>query len=143
MNINYMDIPDGAMRWSGSKDEFIEFVMMIADYCILNEARFAKIDKQQFFNLCDSLGNDLVVFFKVDISPYTCFTDLRCNTTINYRFTKRIVRLMKRLKTDEEFLQFLDGHQIMPSIEYISEETIKWNNAEKIATFLWLYISQR
>ncbi|MEC5144903.1 hypothetical protein [Chitinophaga sp. 212800010-3] len=141
--MNYMSIPDGALRWSGSREEFIEFVMIVADFCICSHEKYSAINKQDFFSLCDALGNDLSVFFKVDISPHTCFTDFRKNTTIDNRFTKRIISLMKRLRDDEQFLLFLYEQKIMPSIEYISDETIKWNNAEKIATLLWLYISQR
>ncbi|MDQ0109131.1 hypothetical protein [Chitinophaga terrae (ex Kim and Jung 2007)] len=142
MNINSNDIPEKAIMWRGSKEEFIEFVMIVTDYSICTNEKIASPSKERFMELCDALGNELLKFFKVDISPHATFKIMRENTPINYRFTKRIVRIMKRLKEDEQFILLLEARGIMPSFEYVTEEVIKWSNAEKIATILWLHIRQ-
>lgn len=142
MNINNNDFPEGAVMWRGSSEEFVEFVLIVTDYSICTTESLSGIGKNRFFELCDALGDELVIFFKVDISPHRSFKTMRENTKINYRFTKRIIRIMKRLKEDEHFLRLIEERGIMPSVEYITDEVVKWSNAEKIATLLWLHIQQ-
>ena len=137
------NLPNGTIKWTGSKEEFIEFVLIVADYRICANNQSSDSSKRYYYHICDVLGDDLIRFFKMDISPHENFKQLRENTTINYRFTKRIIRIMKRLKQDEYFLHLLEERGILPSVEYITEELIKWNNIEKITTLLWLYINKR
>ncbi|NLR67313.1 hypothetical protein HGH92_23615 [Chitinophaga varians] len=142
MDINNNDLPEGAILWRGSKEEFIEFVLIVTDYSICANDDLSGLNRMRFLELSDALGDVLVKFFKVDISPHTNFKTIRENTKLSNRFTKRIIRIMKRLKEDEKFLQLLEQRGIMPSAEFVTEEVVKWSNAEKIASFLWLYLDK-
>ncbi|UCJ08656.1 hypothetical protein KTO58_05570 [Chitinophaga pendula] len=142
MQTNNNDIPDNIIYWKGSREEFIEFVMIVADYSICTTSNVTITSATRFLELCDELGSELARLFKVDISPHATFKLMREHTKIDYCFTKSVIQMMKRPKEDEHFLQMLEDRGIMPSIEYISEGLLKWGHAEKIATLLWLYIQR-
>jgi|GEM_PF-2215787 len=141
MDVNNNDLPEGAILWRGGREEFIEFVLIVSDYSICANDNLSGLSRTRFLELSDALGDVLVKFFKVDISPHSNFKSIRENTKLNNRFTKRIIRIMKRLKEDEKFLQLLEQRGVMPSAEFVTEEVVKWSNAEKIASFLWLYLN--
>ncbi|MFY0255293.1 hypothetical protein ACDQ55_15205 [Chitinophaga sp. 30R24] len=140
---NFNELLGGADRdiiWNGPKAHFIEFVLILTDFCICLNSCCSDISRNDFYMLSDSLGDPLICFFKVDISPHINFKEFREKTTIDHGFTKRIIRVMNRLKEDDCFLNFLEQQGILPSIEYTVSESVKWLNAEKIAILLWLYI---
>jgi len=142
MDVNNNDLPEGAILWRGSREEFIEFVLIVADYSICVNDNLIGLNRMRFLELSDALGDVLANFFKVDISPHANFKAFRENTNVNNRLTKRIIRIMKRLNEDEKFLQLLEQRGVMPSAEFVTEEVVKWSNAEKIASFLWLYLDK-
>ncbi|HUN01268.1 MAG TPA: hypothetical protein PLS00_00320 [Niabella sp.] len=130
-----------SIQWRGNAGEFIEFIMILADLSLCINDRFKKKYKQQEFNsLCDSLGNSLLNTFKVDITPFRNFQELRKNTILSYQFTRRIIEQLERLKEDRQFYSLLEERGITPSFEVMANEIILWKNTEKLATLLWLYL---
>lgn len=139
-NIGPFDSPfGGKIRWQRSKNDFVEFVMMLTDFSIcLHEKQ--NVALHEFNILCDSLGDSLLTIFKVDINPYSTFAEMRQNTKLTYEFTRTVISQLDRLRADDEFYALLESKGITPSYEYMTNEIIKWREVEKFATLLWLYL---
>jgi hypothetical protein len=126
----------GDFSWTGSNEEFLEFVMIVADFVICNQTD-GEVAEAPFSELCDTLAPLLIKLLAVDITPYNSFKELKQHIKPSYTFSKRIV---KKLKEDYDFVEMLDNTNIMPSYETMKGVIVKCNNVEAFTTKLINYL---
>lgn len=136
---NVSQFNEGDFSWRGTNEEFLEFVMIIADFVIC--ARQDATDKEpEFSELCDDLAPLLIGLLKVNLFPYQTFTELRKAVKPSYNFSRKIIGKLKRLKDDDSFFEMLDKASIMPSYETMKGKVSKWNNVEAFTGKLIQYL---
>lgn len=119
----------GNFFWKGTNEEFLEFVMIIADFVIC--ARPDVSGKEPAFNeLCDDLAQVLIKLLNVNIAPFQTFAELREGVKPSYNFSKKIVKQLKQINDDEGFFEMLENANIMPSYETMRGAIAKWKNVE-------------
>lgn len=130
----------GEIRWAGSQGDFLEFVMILADFSIcINQQQ--DMPKHEFDKLCDSLGETLITLFNINLSPYTTFAQFRKNARPSYKFTRKVIKQLNELKENDYLYSLLEEKGITPSYEYMTNEIVKWKEVEKFATLLWMYLN--
>lgn len=129
----------GSFFWKGTNEEFLEFVMIIADFVICD--RPDESGKEPTFNdLCDDLARVLIKLLNVNIAPFQTFVELRDGVKPSYNFSKKIVKQLKQISDDEGFFEMLENANIMPSYETMEGKISKWKNVEIFTNKLLEYL---
>ena len=130
------------LQWVGSREDFLEFVIMLTRAGIVAEGGPDEtVDEETFNGRCDELGDTLVIVFDADISPYNCFGDLRKNTIPSFRLSRMVIRELNRIKKDISIFNLLESGCALPSHETMTDEIIHWKSGEKLTDLLWPYLN--
>jgi len=125
------------MEWLGSKEDFLEFVIMVANLRT-SKSIFDGYpdDRVAFDSLCDSMGSELLRVFRPDISPYRSFAELRRNVTPSFAFTREIIGVILKSREERDVYRMLDRRGITPSRETMHKINRDWKEAEDLARYL-------
>jgi hypothetical protein len=128
-------------RWLGSKEDFLEFIMMLANLRTSNSIFPGYPDDRSSFDLlCDSLGSKLLPVFHPDISPYENFEELRRNTVPTFYYTREVMQQIRKMREEYSVYRFLSSAGITPSRETMNKEIRNWKEAEDFACLLTPYV---
>jgi hypothetical protein len=127
----------GQMEWLRSKEDFVEFIIMLAN---LRSGRstFAGYphDRFSFDLLCDAIGSEMLRVFRPDISPYGSFGDLRRGTTTSFAFTRQVRDEVMKARAELALYRMLSSRGITPGREIVNRINRDWKEAEDFASFL-------
>lgn len=120
-----------------TNEEFIEIVMIMADFCCTANPQHA----QEYTGLCNRLAEHLSTILSISMQPHTCFDDFRnASDKPTYMLTRKFVERIKELQQYPMLTESIRKVTALGHLTTITTYIERKQEAERITSILLPYI---